>query len=317
MGYKARQLTPDTIDILGKGVNPKDLIKIAEVPSVLHISEGEDIGLPENASERNMHNANIHTEDWDGNGILNGNEDMDGDNTLDTNLEVAGRGIVVGVHDGDVRSHPDLAFSRNVGSTNASGSTHATAVAGIIAASGRDGLDGSPVDTSKSERGHAPAAQIHDKTGSSYTAFEINAIDSGLVNIFNRSQTVDRNGRYSTSGSRTHDQIINGEAGSHRIPYMLSAGNGGQSENNGNHQWGFFAQSKQTKNGVVVGNLNTSTDLQNSSSLGPFYDGRIAPTLSADGSSVVDILFGKGILDIKVLAQEPPTHLLLWPEQEH
>jgi len=287
LGYKPRKLTPDTIDILGKGVKPMDLLKIAKIESILHISEGEDIGLPENASERNIHNANIHTEDWDGNGILNGNEDMDGDNRLDTNLDVAGRGIIVGVHDNDVRSHPDLTFSRNVGSTSATGNDHGTSVAGIIAASGRDGLNGSPVDASKSERGHAPAAQIHDKTGSSYTASEINAIDSGLVNIFNRSQTVDRNGRYSTSGSRTSDQIINGEAGNHRIPYALSAGNGGLTMNNNNHQWGFFAPSKQSKNGIIVGNLSTSTDLNDGSSLGPFYDGRIAPTLSADGTNVV------------------------------
>ena len=194
---------------------------------------------------------------------------------------IAGRIIVVGVLDDDVRSHPDLNISRNVGSTSASGGTHATVVAGIIGASGRDGLNGNPIDASKSERGHAPAAQIHDQT-SRYTDSEIDAIDTGLVNIFNRSQTVDRNGEYSTSGSRTHDQIVNGEAGNHAIPYALSAGNGGEEMNNNNHQWGFFSQSKQTKNGIVVGNLRTNTDLFNESSLGPFYDGRIAPTLVAD-----------------------------------
>ena len=252
LGYLSTQLTPDTLAIeknkAGKpGVAYQDLLKIAEIQEIVFIGNNNKISTPTNSSERTRHNANVaQTEDWNGNGILDANEDLNSNGDLDTNLGVSGLGIVVGVKDSNVINHPDfqMAFD-HPGSNVFTGSDHGVHVSGIIAANGNNGLNGAPIDPSRAERGHAPAASIfdfHSGTGSSssnYDEEEIQQIVDNSINLLNRSEAYDLDFGYGQG--RLIDQLVANEAGINKpILQVTAACNNGSRSQYGNI-WGFFS----------------------------------------------------------------------------
>ena len=206
-------------------------------------------------------------------------------------MNVAGRGITVGIRDSGILPHPDLNIVRDI----SGGGTHGTHVAGIVAASGSDGLNGNPIDATRAERGVAPAASVMDNP-IDWDEDELNALVTNSVDAINESRGIDRDGLYNT-GSQLRDEITAGDAGIHLLPYSVSAGNNGTGAQQGN-QWDFFSPSKQVKNPFVVGNLlQNGSQVSPGSALGPFYDNRLAPTITAVGSNVVSTDRNGGVFD--------------------
>ena len=294
IGYQPKPLTPDTLTI--NNVKHKDLLKIADIQSVVFIGPGRSNTFAENAFERGQVNANnVQTEDINGNGSLDAanNEDFNGNGSLDLNNGVSGRGITVAVKDNDVRPHPDLSFSLNgnngslLTAVGGRAPDHGTHVAGIIASNGAT----SPGAGIRAERGLAYNSLIHDVVNSTWTNTNLIDMESDSVDVINQSQGFDLNGVYRIAGSRTLDQLAAGRAGTKSMAITVSAGNSGRNAPRGGDQWGFFAPTKQVKNAFVVANLATLTRLANGSSRGPFHDGRIAPTISAHGTNVTSTAF--------------------------
>ncbi|MFL5489535.1 MAG: S8 family serine peptidase [Gemmatimonadaceae bacterium] len=239
----------------------------------------------------------------------------DNDNTrLDINVEalqnfnivtgqvqgLGGNGITVGVFDyGIDQAHPDFG-TRVVLEGITTMSTHATHIGGVI---GGDGIMSTGVDswthanggTSYQYRGMAPQAHLIDELAdNSFTAAVVSSYITGAgMDISNHSYTYSLNGEYGPVTDAFHDQLIRGDAtnGGSQIPareHVYSSGNSGTKPGStGQQQIGYFSLSKQSKNGIVVGNYDHQThEVDPSSSLGPAYDGRIKPDVVAPGTNI-------------------------------
>ena len=286
LGLKSEVLSPNQL-LITKPVKSKQLLKLGSIEEIIGIEAAFGVSGLDNGNSRAAHNAeNVQTEDWDGNGLIDGNEDdIDNNGNVTSNLGVSGRGITVGIRDSNVKPHPDLSFSRDFAppDTIIGGnvvSDHGTHVAGTVASSGSNGPSSAG---SRYDRGLSPGALIHDNPNG-YSDAEIRLLNTGSVDIINESRTFDLNGSYS-GASQIRDQLTTGEAGIDGIPYVTSAGNNGSGAQRG-AQWNFYSLNKQTKNPLLVANLSSSGVVAAGSALGPFHDNRIGPTISAIGSNI-------------------------------
>ncbi|KPJ57902.1 MAG: hypothetical protein AMS16_00420 [Planctomycetes bacterium DG_58] len=208
---------------------------------------------------------------------------------------LTGAGITIGVDDSGIdANHPDL----NVVADRPARGTHGHHVAGIIAGSGaqsnQNDANGNPNNGTPFQwRGMAPDGALIDSDDLVNAANLLSAIQNSSLDLTNRSEAVSPDGDYSAE-NRTIDQEIRGgtTSGGVSVPRRLqvySAGNGGTNAQYGT-QWDYFATTKQIKNALVVGNWDArpgSNDLDDGSSLGPAYDGRIMPDLVAPGEGVI------------------------------
>lgn len=204
----------------------------------------------------------------------------------------SGDGVTVSVSEGGQidAGHPDLANVVNPETEDFN--SHKTHVAGTVGGSGlnSDGTDSNGDDNDGSAfqyRGMAPEASLHDGHVFYNTALR-EAITTWSVDVHTHSHTNGGNGRYN-QGNAKLDKQLSGEARTvddqsvPRIPAVYAAGNeGGGSQYT--DQVDYFATTLQAKNPIIVGNWNNyEGDLTASSSMGPMYDGRIAPTVVAPG----------------------------------
>jgi hypothetical protein len=210
---------------------------------------------------------------------------------------VGGKGVQVGIFDfGFDETHGDFA-GRVVRNDNIM-APHATHIAGIIAGSGAlsTGLDswGSTNSGTRFQwRGMAPLAQLIDanQANGADPAVYLDYIANLGMDLSNHSYPVNFDGDYGEP-NQSRDEIIRGDATSNvsQVPgrlHVYSAGNGGQEPEFGGAQKGYFALTKQVKNGLVVGNWDlVSGKIDQTSSLGPAHDGRIKPDVVAPGRTV-------------------------------
>ena len=206
---------------------------------------------------------------------------------------LSGAGITIGIDDNGVDgAHNDLNVVRDVSGVG----SHGTHVAGIAAGSGVQSAladnFGNPNGGAPFQwRGMAPRAGIVDWGSLVDAANTLDAITNNSMDVVNHSHALGQDGNYDTR-NQLIDQMIRGGAVSGgtavpRIPRCFSSGNGGGNAAQYGNQFGYFANTKQMKNALLVGNWVSATGLLAAgSSMGPAYDGRIMPTVVAPGTNI-------------------------------
>lgn len=210
---------------------------------------------------------------------------------------LGGKGVTVGVFDfGIDDSHDD--FGTRIVPGDVGLDWHATHVAGVIAGDGKlsNGSDSwARVNsgTAYQWRGVAPQARLIDANANS--AFEATKMSSHIrglgMRVSNHSYSYSFDGEYLHDGFA--DRLIRGdivEAGV-LIPgrlHVYSTGNHGDVPRLGGEQIGYFSLTKQTKNGLMVGNYDARNNMIHATtSLGPAHDGRVKPDVVAPGTDVI------------------------------
>ena len=235
---------------------------------------------------------------------------------------LGGNGITVGVFDlGIDQTHPD--FGTRVVVNDFGQDPHATHVAGVIAGDGtmsvgNDSWGHANGGTPYQWRGMAPQAHLIDAdANSAFVAATVRSyINLKGMDISNHSYTYSLDGAYADVADAFHDQLIRGDATSDGNPipareHVYSSGNSGDQprpQNSGQQQIGYFSLSKQSKNGIMVGNYDPANSrVDPTSSLGPAYDGRIKPDVVAPGTNVRSTGYCTLTSDMFAQCQSPPS----------
>lgn len=229
--------------------------ELAALPGVATIDWIGEPGHPEDYNGRGMHRSSVL------NATYPGGRHYDG-----TGVNVLVR------DDGAVGPHIDFKnrlFQTNLGP----GGTHGDMVTGILGGAG---------NINPRYEGMASGADIFVREQES--SFELYTLGLHLNNHVLVTSTSYSNGCNSgyTSSTNTVDQQVYEH---HSLEHVFSAGNsGGLDCNYGIIGWGNITGGhKQGKNVIATGNLGADEVLENSSSRGPAYDGRIKPDLCAYG----------------------------------
>jgi subtilisin family serine protease len=209
---------------------------------------------------------------------------------------LGGQNVIVGVFDTGIdETHDD--FGNRVILNDVAKNWHATHVAGVIAGDGKlsTGSDswmqlngGTPYQW----RGMAPQAQLIDAdANSAFFADKMRGyVETTGMDISNHSYSYGVDGAY--TWDVVADALIAGHATYDGLPisprlYVYSTGNHGKEPTQGGEQVGYFALTKQSKNGLMVGAYDpVLSRIDPNSSLGPAYDGRIKPDVVAPGANV-------------------------------
>jgi hypothetical protein len=194
-----------------------------------------------------------------------------------TGWNYTGDGIGVMVRDdGIVGPHIDFEGRLDNSTANGTGQTHGDGVAGIM--SGAGNLD-------PTKRGMAAGSNVYVSNYASnfLDAATVDRINNGTVQITNSSYSNGCNGGYTSTTVTVDDQAYNNST----LLHVFSAGNSGSSNcgYGAGSGWGNITGGhKQGKNVIATANTAFTGALENSSSRGPAYDGRIKPDIAANGA---------------------------------
>lgn len=191
-------------------------------------------------------------------------------------LGYTGRGVTLSNGEGLAPNHDDF-WNHNLGGartlrrfdlSQGGGSGHGTMTAGIMLGNGwRSQTNGG---TMWQWRGIAPNAYLASK-------------NSG-ESAENKSYLYSVTGQYD-SFMATDDQNVFGNGGNLTYhPIVTAVANNGQHPQYGNRV-GYYSVLAPSKNDIVVGNLNMGDLSWAGSSMGPTFDGRIKPDISAPGTN--------------------------------
>ena len=243
----------------------EQLGNIAAQPFVQYMELIPPPAIPEDTRGRSLHRANLLDSDAPGGKKYNGD------------------GVKVLVRDdGIVGPHIDFQGRiHNQTQTRADNGTHGDGVAGIVTSSGN--LD-------PRNKGMAPGAELYVVD---YTSdFQDETLDLFLdenVNITNSSYSNGCNSGYTLA-----TEIVDGQMYTYpTLVHVFSAGNAngddcGSDNYGAGSEWANITGGhKQGKNSIAVANLNAAGVLDNTSSRGPAYDGRIKPDISANGTAQI------------------------------
>jgi PKD repeat protein len=218
---------------------------------------------PEDTKGRSLHRSNLLDSDAPSGKKYNG----DGVNVLVRD-------------DGQLGPHIDFAGRlTNLTSQPPDAGTHGDGVAGILTGAGN-------LDPNK--KGMAAGAQLY---AIDYTSdFQDQTLDLFLeenVTITNSSYSNGCNSGYTMSSRITDEQLYEHPT----LMHVFSAGNAngddcGTDNYGAGNQWANITGGhKQGKNSISAANLNSTAALDNTSSRGPAYDGRLKPDISANGTN--------------------------------
>ena len=206
-------------------------------------------------------------------------------NLLDSNApsgkKYNGSGVSVLVRDdGQLGPHIDFAGRlTNVTNQPPDAGTHGDGVAGILTGAGN-------LDPNK--KGMAAGARLFAVDYSS--DFQDQTLDLFLdenVTITNSSYSNGCNSGYTMTSRTTDEQLYEHPT----LMHVFSAGNAngddcGADNYGAGNQWGNITGGhKQGKNSIAAANLNSTAGLDNTSSRGPAYDGRLKPDIAANGTN--------------------------------
>lgn len=198
------------------------------------------------------------------------------DTQTSTGRQYTGNGIGVLVRDdGIVGPHIDFEGRLDNSTATGTGQTHGDGVAGIM--SGAGNLD-------PTMRGMAAGSNVYVSNYQSnfLDAATVDRINNGTVQITNSSYSNGCNAGYTNATVTVDDQTYTNPT----LLHVFSAGNSGTSNCSygAGSGWGNITGGhKQGKNVIATANTNFEGVLENSSSRGPAYDGRIKPDLAANG----------------------------------
>jgi len=263
-----------------------DLEKLANKETVKWIDAAPIPFLPENDNTRHILNIdeiqafNVGTATYGG---------------------LAGQNIDIGIFDAGVDSagHNDFTTTLIDNTANTFWSFHGTHVAGIALGNGsqsnqNDNFGNNNGGNAFQWRGMAPLSDLIDapSTDSRDTSEVQSYINTNGMDVSNHSYSISYDGEYNADNILL-DQIIRGDAtfNGNPIPPRLmvfSAGNNGERTQWGGEQIGYYSNTKQVKNAIVVGNYDgVENRISTTSSLGPAYDGRIKPDVVAPGENIM------------------------------
>lgn len=245
---------------------PQDLIeRIAALPVVQYMELLPAPSEPEDTRGRALHRSNM----------------LDSD--APSGKKYDGSGVNVLVRDnGKLAEHIDLK-GRVTNFSTSTPETHGVGVTGILTGAGN--LD-------PTNKGMATGASIYAIDYTSH--FQ----DATLGLFLNENATI-TNSSYSdglgcNGGYTLNTKIVDGQLYDYpTLMHVFSAGNSngidcGTNTYGAGNQWGNITGGhKQGKNCIAVANLLANTALDNSSSRGPAYDGRIKPDIAAAGNNLV------------------------------
>ncbi|MDG1334121.1 MAG: S8 family serine peptidase [Crocinitomicaceae bacterium] len=198
------------------------------------------------------------------------------DTQTSTGRQYTGVGIGVMVRDdGIVGPHIDFEGRLDNSTATGTGQTHGDGVAGIMTGAGN-------LDPTK--RGMAAGSDVYVSNYASnfMDAATVDRINNGTVQITNSSYSNGCNGGYTSTTVTVDDQAYNNPT----LLHVFSAGNSGTSNcgYGAGSTWGNITGGhKQGKNVIATANTSFEGILENSSSRGPAYDGRIKPDIAANG----------------------------------
>lgn len=230
---------------------------VGRLPYVAYLELAPEPGQPEDTPGRGLHRANAIDAEFPG------------------GRHYTGQGVRVMVRDdGIVGPHIDFQ-GRLIQDVSGDGFiNHADGVSGILAGAG---------NKDPRMRGMAAGALVH------VIDYQADFLDSTLslhinegVLVTNTSYSNGCNTGY-TAYAQTVDQQL------HNYPtflHVFSAGNsnGQDCDYGAGGQWGNITGGhKQAKNSIATANLYADYSLENSSSRGPAYDGRLKPDISSNG----------------------------------
>ncbi len=193
---------------------------------------------------------------------------------------LTGRGVTLQVSEDVWDEHPD--FIDETGQTRfldpspASGSTHGTLVAGIMAGDGE--LSAERQDTPFYApigrwRGMAPEASLYEG-GYSTSTPAIDASNHSYIMSY---------GDYDGQSAMVDRDISGDDGADQQWPQVWAAGNNGLLPQH-NDEEGYYSMYAPAKNSIAVGSVNANDGgLSPFSSLGPTFDGRIKPDVMAPG----------------------------------
>lgn len=195
-----------------------------------------------------------------------------------TGRNITGEGIGVMVRDDGIVG-PHIDFQGRIDNSRASGTDpnndHGDGVAGIMGGAG---------NLNPTFRGMAAGSNVFvvNYVSNFLDAATVDRLNSGEVQITNSSFSNGCNAGYTGSANTVDSQ-------SNTIPTILHVFSAGNSNNNNcgygaGSQWGNITGGhKQGKNVIATANTFFNGQLENSSSRGPAYDGRIKPDITAHG----------------------------------
>lgn len=198
------------------------------------------------------------------------------DTQTSTGRQYTGDGIGVMVRDdGIVGPHIDFEGRLDNSTATGTGQTHGDGVAGIM--SGAGNLD-------PTKRGMAAGSNVFVSNYASnfMDAATVDRINNGTVQITNSSYSNGCNAGYTAATVTVDEQSFDNPT----LLHVFSAGNSGTSNcgYGAGSVWGNITGGhKQGKNVIATANTDFEGILENSSSRGPAYDGRIKPDIAANG----------------------------------
>mgnify|MGYP006273706065 CR=1 FL=1 len=243
--------------VLSLTIKPRDLGRLADLPSVLFIEPVDPPSEPENRTGATLARSNVISDPlgraYDGRGIVIGHQD-----------------------DGAIENdHADWT-GRVTHAAGPSSGDHGDHIAGTLIGAGNRDPRG---------RGLAFGARLY------YTS--VYDIVNDMANRFNIDSVLITSTSYSngcnagyTSFAQQHDQQVLDLPG---LMHVFSAGNSGFSNcgYGAGSGWGNVTGGhKQGKNVLAVANSDDEDVINGSSSRGPAHDGRIKPDIAAKGTSV-------------------------------
>lgn len=256
-GVKILQKGTQTGLILAR-IPQTDIEKIALLPFVQYMELIPPPGKPEDINGRALHRSNVLDSEYAGGRKYNG------------------EGVSILVRD-DGQLGPHIDFQGrliNIAEGSPESGTHGDGVGGIMAGAGN-------LDPSK--RGMAAGARLFA------TDYEASYQDTTLwlhlnegVTITNSSYSNGCNAGYTLAAQTVDEQIYEHPTLSH----VFSAGNSNNNDCDygAGTQWGNITGGhKQSKNSIATANLHADATLDNTSSRGPAYDGRLKPDIAAHG----------------------------------
>jgi len=242
---------------------PQDNIEdIAALPFVQYMELLPPPAEPEDTRGRSLHRSNL----------------MDSDAPTGKKFNGEGVGVLVR-DDGQLGPHIDFQGRlSNVTPRPPEAGTHGDGVAGILTGAGN-------LDPTK--KGMAAGARL-------FAVDYTDDFQDETINLFLDENVTITNSSYSNgcnSGYTLTSQIVDEQLYFYpTLMHVFSAGNAngedcGDNAYGAGNQWGNITGGhKQGKNSIATANLLANATLDNTSSRGPAYDGRIKPDISANGN---------------------------------
>ncbi len=232
-------------------------------------------------------------------------------------LGLTGKGVKVGVWDGNVEPHIDFGSHLYVREYEKSGSWHGIHVAGTVAGGGYKDVDATGMapaaelytwNFGRSSNGKIPAVEMLEEHANSHISITQNSYGLAQTYLCLLWDKIS----YSFGEANNLDYL------SYTYPQMTHVFAVGNEQ--GACDKAFGTTAARSKSAIYVGAVNMKGEMSDFSSFGPTDDGRIVPTICAKGVGVYSTKDGNGYASDNGTSMACPTvsgHIALLTELYH